>query len=130
MAAASTGFAQIKAIAEHLLANQVKNPIHIYWGARVEADFYLEKLPLQWAHEHTNVHVHLVVSEPGNSPGWGGRSALLPAAVVADFDNFDNVEVFTSGSPAMVYALVDACEAKGLQEDQIHSDVFAYAPRK
>ncbi|WP_296057138.1 FAD-binding oxidoreductase [uncultured Amphritea sp.] len=129
LAAASTGFAQIKSIAEHLLANQVKNPIHIYWGARVEADFYLEKLPLQWAHEHTNVHVHLVVSEPGNSPGWGGRTALLPAAVVADFDNFDNVEIFTSGSPAMVYALLDACEAQGLNEAQMHSDVFAYAPR-
>ncbi|WP_299197207.1 FAD-binding oxidoreductase [uncultured Amphritea sp.] len=130
LAAASTGFSQIKSIAEHLLANQVSNPIHIYWGARVEADFYLEKLPLQWAAEHSNVHVHLVVSEPGNSPGWAGRTALLPEAIVADFENFDNVEVFTSGSPAMVYALLDACEAKGLQDSQIHSDVFAYAPRK
>ncbi|BBB27830.1 2Fe-2S iron-sulfur cluster-binding protein [Amphritea japonica] len=130
LAAASTGFSQIKSIAEHLLANQVTNPIHIYWGARVEADFYLEKLPLQWAAEHTNVHVHLVVSEPDNSPGWSGRSALLPDAIVADFDNFENVEIFTSGSPGMVYALADACEAKGLQDEQIHSDVFAYAPRK
>ena len=130
LVAASTGFSQIKSIAEHLLANQVPNPIHIYWGARVEADFYLEKLLLQWAKEHANVHAHLVVSEPDNSPGWQGRTALLPEAVVADFENFDNVEVFTSGSPAMVYALADACEAKGLQDTQIHSDVFAYAPRK
>ncbi len=130
LAAASTGFSQIKSIAEHLLANQVTNPIHIYWGARVEADFYLEKLPLQWAAEHTNIHVHLVVSEPDNSPGWSGRCALLPDAIVADFDSFENVEIFTSGSPGMVYALADACEAKGLQDEQIHSDVFAYAPRK
>ncbi|RTE64469.1 2', 3'-cyclic nucleotide 2'-phosphodiesterase [Amphritea opalescens] len=130
LAAASTGFSQIKSIAEHLLANQVANPIHIYWGARVEADFYLEKLPLQWAAEHTNVHVHFVISEPDNSPGWSGRTALLPEAIVADFEHFDHVEIFTSGSPSMVYALADACEAKGLQDTQIHSDVFAYAPRK
>ncbi|MCV6612661.1 MAG: NAD(P)H-flavin reductase [Amphritea sp.] len=129
LAAASTGFSQIKSIAEHLLANQVSNPIHIYWGARVEEDFYLEKLPLQWAMEHTNVHVHLVVSEPGNSPGWAGRTGLLPEAIVADFDSFDNVEIFTSGSPAMVYALLDACEEKGFNEAHMHSDVFAYAPR-
>jgi len=49
---------------------------------------------------------------------------------VADFDNFDNAQIFTSGSPAMVYALLDACEEKGLKEVQIHSDVFAYAPRQ
>ena len=129
LAAASTGFSQVKSIAEHLLANQVKNPIHIYWGARVEQDFYLEQLPLQWAKEHTNVHVHLVVSEPGNSPGWAGRTGLLPEAIVADLDSFDNVEVFVSGSPAMVYAMLDACEAEAMQESQMHSDVFAYAPR-
>ncbi|GGK84313.1 FAD-binding oxidoreductase [Amphritea balenae] len=129
LAAASTGFSQIKSMAEHLLANQVSNPIHIYWGARVEKDFYLEKLPLQWASEHTNVHVHLVVSEPGNSPGWAGRTGLLPTALVADFNSFDDVEIFTSGSPAMVYALLDACEEKGFEESHMHADVFAYAPR-
>ncbi|MDO6565330.1 FAD-binding oxidoreductase [Amphritea sp. 1_MG-2023] len=130
LAAASTGFSQIKSIAEHLLANQVSNPIHIYWGARAEADFYLHRLPLQWAAEHTNVQVHLVISEPQSSPDWTGRTALLPEAVVADFEHFENTEIFTSGSPAMVYALTDACEAKGLQMTQIHSDVFAYAPRQ
>jgi CDP-4-dehydro-6-deoxyglucose reductase len=130
LAAASTGFSQIKSIAEHLLANQVSNPIHIYWGARAEADFYLHNLPLQWAAEHTNVHAHLVISEPESSPDWTGRMALLPEAIVADFEHFDKAEIFTSGSPAMVYALADACEAKGLQDTQIHSDVFAYAPRQ
>ncbi|MEH6575599.1 MAG: 2Fe-2S iron-sulfur cluster-binding protein [Amphritea sp.] len=130
LAAASTGFSQIKSIAEHLLANQVRNPIHLYWGARVEEDFYLEKLPQQWAAEHTNVHVHMVVSEPGNSPGWAGRTGMLPEAVLADFDNFDDVDIFTSGSPAMVYALLDACEERGFSQEYMHSDVFAYAPRK
>lgn len=129
LAAASTGFSQIKSIAEHLLANQVSNPIHIYWGARVEDDFYLAGLPQQWAMEHANVHAHLIVSEPEHSPDWSGRTGLLPEAVVADFEQFDNVEIFTSGSPGMVYALLDACEAKGFDEAHMHSDVFAYAPR-
>ena len=52
-AAASTGFAQVKSVVEHLLANQFSNPIYIYWGARVEDDIYLGNLPLQWAAEHT-----------------------------------------------------------------------------
>lgn len=129
MAAASTGFAQVKSVVEHLLANQFSNPIHIYWGARVEEDMYLHNLPLQWLSEHTNVHFEAVVSEPESSLGWKGRTGLLPAAIIEDFDNFDDVEIFTSGSPAMVYALLDACEEKGFSEERMHSDVFAYAPR-
>lgn len=129
LAAASTGFAQIKSVVEHLLANQFSNPIHIYWGARVEEDIYLGNLPRQWASEHTNVHFETIVSEPENSPGWEGRTGLLPSAIVDDFDNFDDVEIFTSGSPGMVYALLDACEEKGFNAENMHSDVFAYAPR-
>lgn len=129
LAAASTGFSQVKSIMEHLLASGVKNPIHLYWGARVAADLYLPELPKQWAAENDNVTYHPVVSEPGDSCGWTGRVDLLPDAIGQDFDSLENVSVYTSGSPAMVYALLDALEAKGLNEAQMHSDVFSYAPR-
>lgn len=129
LAAASTGFSQVKSIMEHLLASGVKNPIHLYWGARVAADLYLPELPKQWAAENENVTYHPVVSEPGDSCGWTGRVDLLPGAIGQDFDSLQGVSVYTSGSPAMVYALLDALELKGLSQAQMHSDVFAYAPR-
>ncbi|GAA0793103.1 NAD(P)H-flavin reductase [Marinobacterium sediminicola] len=129
-AAASTGFAQIKSMVEHLLANQAGNPIEIYWGARVEADMYLEKLPQQWAAEHANVSFIPVVSEPENSPGWQGRTGLMPDALADDLTAVDaDLAVYACGSPGMVHALVDRLEAKGVAEEQIHSDVFAWAPR-
>lgn len=128
-AAASTGFAQIKSMVEHLLANQAGNRIDIYWGARMEADLYLEKLPQQWAHEHANVHFVPVVSEPENSPGWTGRTGLMPDAIAEDLDTADNLSVYACGSPGMVYALLDRLAEKGVAEQQIHSDVFAWAPR-
>ncbi len=130
LVAASTGFSQIKSIAEHLLANQVSNPIHIYWGVRVAEDLYLEKLPEQWAAEHANVSYDLVVSEPENGKVWEGRTGLIPDAVLADNDDFSDMVIYTSGSPGMVYALLDACESKGFDGDCMHADVFAYAPRK
>lgn len=129
LAAASTGFSQVKSMMEHLLASGVKNPIHIYWGARIAADLYLSELPKQWAAENDNVTYHPVVSEPGDSCGWTGRVDLLPDAIKHDFATLESVEVYASGSPPMVYALLDACEEKGLQQVQMHSDVFAYAPR-
>lgn len=129
-AAASTGFAQIKSMVEHLLANQVGNPIYVYWGARVADDLYLPTLPQQWAREHANVHFVPVVSEPERSPGWQGRTGLLPDAIAEDLDGeLSALAVYACGSPGMVYALVDRLEARGVTSAQIHSDVFAWAPR-
>lgn len=128
MAAASTGFAQVKSMVEHLLANQHHNPIHVYWGARNVEDFYLADLPEQWAREHSHVTMTRVV-EPDAASAWQGRKGLLPAAILEDFSDFDNTLVIGAGSPGMVYALLDACEAAGMKEEQMKSDVFAYAPR-
>ncbi len=128
-AAASTGFSQIKSMVEHLLARQVKNQIRIYWGARDASDLYQLALPEQWAREYPNVHFVPVVSEPELSPDWVGRTGLLPQAMLEDMDHFADTQVYASGSPAMVYALLDACEQHGMGADQLHSDVFAYAPR-
>jgi len=127
--AASTGFAQVKSMVEHLLANQASNRIDIYWGARREADLYLEELPRQWAHEHANVHYVPVVSEVEESPGWSGRSGLLPEVVVEDLAVSEALVVYACGSPGMVYALLDRLKERGVAEAQIHSDVFAWAPR-
>jgi len=129
LAAASTGFSQMKSITEHLLAQGVKNPIHFYWGARIVADLYMPELPLEWVVTHSNVVYHPVVSEPGDKCGWTGRTDLLPDAISQDFESLESAIVYTSGSPAMVYALLDACELKGLNEKNMYSDVFAYAPR-
>lgn len=128
-AAASTGFAQTKSMIEHLLMHQVPNRIDLYWGARVEEDMYLESLAQAWAQTHANLNFIPVVSEAAKSPGWSGRVGLLPDAISADMEDLEQVQLFASGSPAMVYALLDRFEARGLRADQIHSDVFAYAPR-
>ncbi|MCV6588810.1 MAG: FAD-binding oxidoreductase [Marinobacterium sp.] len=127
LVAASTGFAQVKSMVEHLLANQHHNPIHIYWGARSQEDFYLDDLPEQWAREHTHVTTTRVVEEA--AADWSGSVGLLPQVVLSDIDDFSNTLVIGAGSPGMVYALLDVCEEAGMSEAQMKSDVFAYAPR-
>jgi CDP-4-dehydro-6-deoxyglucose reductase len=129
LAAASTGFSQVKSVVEHLLAQQVTNPIHVYWGVRVASDLYWSLLPEQWAIEHENITYHPVISDPTEQCEWTGRTDLLPAAILQDFSEFSAVKMLASGSPDMVYALLDACESKGMNETQLLSDVLAYAPR-
>lgn len=128
-AAASTGFSQIKSMVEHLLANQLANQIRIYWGAREAQDLYQLALPEQWAREHANVHFVPVISEPELCPDWVGRTGVVAQALLEDLDHFRDTQIYASGSPAMVYALLDACEERGMATSQLHSDVFAYAPR-
>lgn len=129
LAAASTGFSQIKSIVEHLIAQNVENEIHIYWGVRVASDLYWSLLPEMWAAENENIIFHPLISDPTAECEWSGRTDLIPDAILQDFNHFDEVKVVASGSPAMVYALLDACEGEGMDSSQLLSDVLAYAPR-
>jgi CDP-4-dehydro-6-deoxyglucose reductase len=43
--AGGTGFAPIKAIVEHAIAEKCERPMHIYWGAKARVDLYQNALP-------------------------------------------------------------------------------------
>ena len=125
--AASTGFSQMKSMIESTLAAPDHPDIYLYWGASSPEGFYLPNLPIHWA--SPSFHYHPVVSGPMEKDGWQGRQGLLFEAVIDDKDCFTNGEIFISGSPQMVYATFDALLARNFKAEQIHSDVFEYAPR-
>lgn len=123
--AAGTGLAQMCSLIEHCQAAGYTQPIHLYWGVRTPDDFYD---PPQWQawQRMPGLTVHRVVSD---LCGWEGRCGLLHEAVRADFPSLAGVEVFASGSPAMIYGTLDALVAAGMAPEQMRADVFAYAPR-
>jgi CDP-4-dehydro-6-deoxyglucose reductase, E3 len=49
--------------------------------------------------------------------------------VLASGMDWSNVEVHASGSPTMVYTLMDALLEVGLPQEAFFSDVLEYAPR-
>nr|WP_286196439.1 hypothetical protein [Thalassotalea sp. G20_0] len=125
--AAGTGFAQMKSMIEFSLSKPGNQDIYLYWGARSPEGFYMPNLPIHWA--SSQFHYHPVVSDALEEAGWQGRHGLLFEAVIDDKNLILGSEVFISGSPQMVYATFDALVAKNFQAENIHSDVFAYAPR-
>ncbi|MGB0663069.1 MAG: FAD-binding oxidoreductase [Pontibacterium sp.] len=125
--AASTGFAQMKSMIEHLLAQPNSHQIHLYWGAKNLEDLYDHELALSWADQYENLDYTAVVENAHDS--WEGSTGLVTEAILADFDDLSHVKVYASGSPGMVYGVLDALEEKGLNESQMKADVFAYAPR-
>lgn len=128
--AGGTGFAPIKGIIEHTLAQEMTRPIHLYWGARAKSDLYLHEMAQSWAQQHEHIHYIPVLSEPRPEDQWQGRTGFVHDAVLADFADLSGYEVYAGGPPPMVNAAHDGFIARGLNEAHFFSDAFEYAADK
>jgi CDP-4-dehydro-6-deoxyglucose reductase len=125
--AGGTGFAPIKGIVEHALAEGLTQPMHLYWGVRDTPDLYLGGLAEKWANDLPHFHYTPVLSNPAPQGGWTGRTGYVHEAVMADFPNgFANCEVYASGPPVMVNAGHAAFIERGLPADRYFSDAFEF----
>lgn len=123
----STGFAPVKAMLEHLHANQFSRPVHLYWGARTRADLYLLDTAQQLATEMPNLRFVATLSDEKAENFFTG---MVHEAAIADLSEPTAPEFHIGGSVPMAWAVFDALVAAGVPADNIHSDVFDYAPRQ
>ncbi|WP_148861470.1 2Fe-2S iron-sulfur cluster-binding protein [Marinobacter fonticola] len=126
--AAGTGFAQMKSIVEYLRNHGMSQTVHLYWGVRRHEDMYLRSLAQQW-HEQWPEFSFLPVVGDDEDNDWSGHHDQLVRAVLAGGHDWANVDVMVSGSPPMVYTLMDALVEAGLPAAAFYSDVLEYAPR-
>lgn len=122
-----TGFAPIKAIVEHAIAEECQRPMFIYWGARAKVDLYQHALPEQWAAAHANIRYVPVLSEPAPGDDWNGRTGLVHEAVLADFADLSGYQVYACGAPPMIEAAKRDFAAKGLPEEEFFADAFTFS---
>jgi CDP-4-dehydro-6-deoxyglucose reductase, E3 len=131
--ASGTGFAPIKAIAEHLFHKRVNvdgpnkpaRTVALYWGCRSRKDLYLDELPRRWAAEQPNFSYVPVLSEPRPEDGWDGRTGLVHQAVMADLPDLSGHQVYACGVPVMVESARADFSAKcGLPADEFFADAF------
>lgn len=127
MVAGGTGFAPIKGIVEHMLHNDIKREVTIYWGARAREDLYMPELPQAWAEAHSNIKFVPVLSDTSPSDNWQGRTGLVHQAVLDDFKELSAFEVYCCGAPAMVEVAHISFLQAALPEDAFFSDAFNYA---
>jgi NAD(P)H-flavin reductase len=127
--AGATGFAPVKSMVEHAFHTGMKRRMYLYWGVRQLRDLYLADLPRQWAREHENFVFVPVLSEPAPEDNWSGRTGLVHEAIVADFPDLSQHQVYACGSVAMVETAHPAFVARGMSEHDCFSDAFKLAPR-
>ena len=125
--AGGTGFAPIKAIVEHAIAENCQRPMFIYWGAKARVDLYQNALPEKWAADHANITYIPVLSEPAAGDDWNGRSGFVHAAVLADFPDLSGYQVYACGAPVMIDATKRDFMAQGMPEEEFFADAFTFS---
>lgn len=126
--AAGTGFAQMKSLIEYLRSTDYNQPVVLFWGVRQRQDLYLQGLAEQWAIDWPPFRFVPVVGDNEDNE-WSGHHDQLVHAVLGANVDLNNVEVHASGSPTMVYTLMDALKGAGMPANVFFSDVLEYAPR-
>lgn len=128
LVAGGTGFAPIKAIIEHAIAEQCERPMTLYWGGHRRRDLYLLELAEQWALEHDKIRFVPVLSDATPDDAWQGRQGLVHQAVMQDFPDLSAYQAYVCGTPAMVAAarrdFVTQCQ---LPEEEFFADSFDFA---
>lgn len=124
--ASGTGFAPIKAVVEHALHKGVARPMVLYWGGRRPKDLYMDALPRKWAAEHPDRFSYVpVISDALPEDGWTGRKGFVHRAVMEDFPNLSEHQVYACGVPVMVdSARRDFVQKCALPELEFYADSF------
>lgn len=124
--AGGTGFAPIKGMIEHALKIGIQRPIHLYWGVREEQDLYMHELANSWTKQNPLIRYTPVLSDAKESEGWSGRTGFVHHAIMQDYPDLSQHEIYGSGAPDMVYAGRDEFVKNGLDLDYYYSDAFEY----
>jgi len=123
LVAGGTGFAPIKAMLEQLIEESDTRPIYLYWGASTEAGLYRNDLAEKWAFQHKHIRYIPVLSEGD----WQGRTGFVHEAILNDFSDLSDFDVYVAGPPAMVNAAQKGFFERSLPEEQLFSDSFEFA---
>ncbi len=117
--AGGSGAAQAFSCAEHRQHFTHKSPTHILWCADTADDIYAES-ELQ---AFDAVELHVCVDDRRTPANEGLQWLRENAEVYLDWS------IILAGSPAFVYTVTDLLLECGFAQQQLHSDVYAYAPR-
>ncbi len=130
MLAGGTGFAPLKGLIEHAIHIGLARPIALYWGARTSAGLYMHEMAQSWQSSLSDFRYIPVVSDTCPDDGWTGRQGLVHEAVLTDFADLSQHEVYACGAPPMIEAAQDSfTHARGLPADAFYSDAFTFAAR-
>ena len=127
MIAGGTGFAPIKSVVEHTLEINDPRSIHIYWGARSKSDLYLDGITNEWAKKYPHITYTPVLSETDDIENWSGKTGYVHEAVLEDYHDLSDHDVYACGPPPMIDAIVNTFPEHHLKQENLFSDSFEFS---
>lgn len=126
--ASGTGFAPIKALIEHMVHQNSRRKVTLYWGGRRPQDLYMDALCQKWAQTLPGFAYVPVISDALPEDNWHGRTGFVHLAVLADHPDLSQHQVYACGAPVVIDAAKRDLVAKcGLPADQFYADSFVSA---
>ena len=125
MLASGTGYAPIRSILLDTLPRNTQRKFILYWGARTLRDIYLIDEINALADQYDNLSFTPVLSEALPEDDWRGRTGFVHRAVMEDYPDMSQLQVYACGLPMMVDAArSDFMQQCGLPEDEFFADSF------
>ncbi len=121
---AGTGFSQAKAMIEEQLRHQ-HSALYVYWINRDVSGFY-SSVAAQWAEQGLIRYRQMT---PENPECEFYTPEPVEHLIQQDVMDLKHIRVIACGGPNFVYSVLDGLEKLGFHDQQMRSDVFAYAPR-
>ena len=121
-----TGLAPLKSIVRHVLETGRERRMLLYWGVRSERDLYAHAMLEALARAAPALEYRPVLSEP--SAAWPGRRGLVHEQVLSELPNLAAYEVYATGPPAMIEAILKEFPARGVDPARLYFDSFDFAP--
>ena len=124
--AGGTGLAPILSILRGAIAQDMPNPVHLYFGVRSPRDVYGLDWLADLARRHPAFKLNVVVTAGGDPRKQ--RCGLVTEAMEHDLGNLDGWRAYLCGSPPMVEAATVLARQKGIAPARIHADAFYTQP--
>ncbi len=129
--ASGTGFAPLKALLEHMQHCGITRPTTLYWGGRRPGDLYMDDWVQAQLAQMPHLHYVPVVSDALPEDQWTGRTGFVHLAVLQDFPDLSNHQVYACGAPIVVESARSAFSAQaGMPADAFFADSFTSAADK
>jgi CDP-4-dehydro-6-deoxyglucose reductase, E3 len=123
--ASGTGFAPIKAVIEHMQFKGIERPATLYWGGRRPQDLYMDDWVRSKLAEMPNLKYVPVISNALPEDNWTGRTGFVHKAVLEDFPDLSQYQVYACGAPIVVdSARAEYSALAKLPPDEFHADAF------
>jgi CDP-4-dehydro-6-deoxyglucose reductase len=125
--ATSTGFAPIKSLIEHVIALEVRQPLHLFWCVQKDGDDYLSNYCRSWLSTEDNFIYTKLSLQSATIPGPLNSEVAqqyIAEQIGAIYHDLSEHDVYFSG-PATTYGLlVEHLNSLGIQPGHLFVDTI------